>query len=239
MIFARGAAILADEVLLQRLQHRQPLLQAFGIFGRIGHVPHFAVVGHDKRRPRHAQKARPDAGPADGDKRRQFQFRNLIGQFMRHHRAITGMLDVRIGHVARVHVVAAAAVVRLAGAHRADHRQLIHLLGQERQVLGNLQAIDAGRNGLELSAGRRAGLQIPNVDGAGPAPHPQQNAALVLLLQIQRAGQDAVGKRDGGAGHDGRPGQMRQKMAARHSRPATAIDHDVSPVNAFARVFIR
>ena len=53
---------------------------------------------------------------------------------VRDDRAVARVVDVRVGHVAGVQVVPAAGVVRLAGAHRADHREVLHLFGDLRQA---------------------------------------------------------------------------------------------------------
>ena len=66
--------------------------------------------------------------------------------------------------------------------HAADDRQLVDLLGHLRQVLADLHAGDVGRDGPERSAGGPARLHVEGVDLAGPAVHPQQDAALAALL---------------------------------------------------------
>ena len=64
--------------------------------------------------------------------------------------------------------------------HRAQQADLVHLAGQPRQVLANLDARHAGGDRLELAAnfGRRLGLHIPEVDMAGPAEQKDEDARI-------------------------------------------------------------
>src|SRR5262249_42082951 len=85
--------------------------------------------------------------------------------------------------VAGVHVVAAAAVAPLAGGHATQERDVLHLLGNLRQVLAHLDAGDARADRLE-AAGAVGRLRIESVNMAGSAGHEQQDAALVALLPV-------------------------------------------------------
>ena len=78
---------------------------------------------------------------------------HLVGD----HRAVARVLDARVRHEAGVHVVAAAIVVGLARAHRAHDRQVLHLLGQLRHQLADLEVAGRGdRLELRRPSARRA-----------------------------------------------------------------------------------
>ena len=84
------------------------------------------------------------------------------------------MLDIGIGDHAGVHVVAPATVVRFAGRHAADNRQMMHLLRGQRHVLADLHVAGCGDR-LERSTGGSTRFQIPNVDRGRTTAHPQQD----------------------------------------------------------------
>src|SRR5687768_3888351 len=79
-------------------------------------IPPFVSVGGGSVGPGFLE-AGADAAAADRDEGGHLQVRHLAGQLMADHRAVAGMLDLRIGHVAGVHVVAAAVVIRFTRAH--------------------------------------------------------------------------------------------------------------------------
>src|SRR5581483_2202557 len=91
--------------------------------------------------------------------------------------------DDRAGRVRGVHQRPAAVVVALVGDERADDGQVLHLLGDERHVLADLDAGGAGLDGLEFAAGLFARLEVPDVDGGRAAAHPQDDQALVVLFE--------------------------------------------------------
>src|SRR5690606_21554026 len=95
-------------------------------------VTYLAVGADHERGVCHAQEARPFAGPAHGDERRNFQVAG--GQLVGDHGPVAGVLHVGVGHVAGMHVVPAAAVVGLAGGHAADDGHVVHVLGHHRHV---------------------------------------------------------------------------------------------------------
>ncbi len=131
VILGRLSSALLDEIFFQRGQHGHALIEPIGVGAQL-EVADVAVGVDDKRRVAHAQKARADAAAADGHEGRnlEFEFLRLLFQHAAHDAAVAGMLDVGVGHVAGVHVVAAAIVIGFARAHRADDRQVMHLLGQ-------------------------------------------------------------------------------------------------------------
>ena len=75
-----------------------------------------------------------------------------------------------IGHIAGVHVVAAAVVVGFAGAHRADDGHVLHLLGHQRHVLGDLHASAVVAIGLNSPPVGAPGLRSQMSIVAGPPP---------------------------------------------------------------------
>ena len=95
-----------------------------------------------------------------------------------HDRADFGKADVGAGLVAGVHQVDAAGMIDLAGLHRADDGDLVHLLRHLRHQLANLRAGDVGRDRPEQPAGRPAGLHVEGFELAGPAVHEQVDAVL-------------------------------------------------------------
>ena len=78
---------------------------------------------------------------------------------------------------------AVAAVLRVVA---ADDAELVGLLGQERQVLGDADAGQGRRDGAELAAdlGRSVGLGVEGVVVTRPALHPQEDTAGGLLFGI-------------------------------------------------------
>ena len=95
-----------------------------------------------ERRVRHAEEARADprGRAADGDEARQVQV--LRRQLLGGDRADVRVLRQRVRRAAGVHQHRAALVVAFGRRQRADDRQVLHLLGDGRQVLADL---DAGR----------------------------------------------------------------------------------------------
>ena len=109
--------------------------------------------------------------------------RLVVGQ----HRADGGVVEHRAGLLPGVH---ACSVPRSwspsFGVQRPDDRQVLELLGDVRQVLGDLDAAGGGGLGLVLAAVRAARLDVPEVDGRRAAAHPQDDEALLLLLHLRR-----------------------------------------------------
>ncbi len=132
------------------------------------------------------------------------------------HRAVAGILDVRIRHVPGVHVVTAAIVVGLFGAHRPHDREILHLFGHHWEMLADLEAGQRRGDRLEFASRRSAGLEVPHVDRGGSASHPEHDARLVAAAQIGRVGKERVGERHRRNHHRRSAGHVRHKVTAGH-----------------------
>src|SRR5262249_38671214 len=82
--------------------------------------------------------------------------------------------------------------------------------------LGDLDARGAGLDRLELAAVLRAGLEVPQVHVAGAAAHPQDDEALVLLLQLRLGGPEAVEEVQARNGRGGGARHVREEVPAVH-----------------------
>ena len=89
---------------------------------------------------------------------------------------------------AGVHDVVALAVVVLGGVDAADQGQAVHLLGGVRQQLADVDAGHRGGDGLERAAGVGAGLGVPGFQLADAAGQPDDEDALLRLLQLPGGG---------------------------------------------------
>ena len=67
---------------------------------------------------------------------------------------------------------------------RADDGELVHLGGDGRQHLADLDAGCLGLDRFEVAAGRGAGLEVPEIHVTGPAAHPEDDEALVGLFEL-------------------------------------------------------
>ena len=85
-----------------------------------------------------------------------------------------------------------------------------------RHVLADLH-VAGGGDRLELAAGRRAGLHVPDIDRAGSATHVQQDRRLVTPLQVLGVGGQGVGEVHRRQGQRRGSGQMLEKMTASHA----------------------
>jgi hypothetical protein len=107
-------------------------------------------------------------------------------------------------------------VAALIGHQRADDAQLVHLLGDGRQHLADLNARGLGLARLELTRGLGARLEVPQVQVTGAAAHPEDDEALVFLLEgvLRRA-------------------QAVEELQARHGQGGEAchVLEEVSPVH--------
>src|SRR5262249_42893762 len=84
-------------------------------------------------------------------------------------------------------------VAALVGDQRADDREVLELRGQSGgEDLADLDAWGGGLDRLELAAGGLAGLEVPQVHVTGPTAHPEDDQALVLLLELALGGAQAV-----------------------------------------------
>ena len=89
-------------------------------------------------------------------------------------------------------------MVALPGTHRPHDGDPVHVPGDLRQVLADLEARDVRGNLPEGAAVVVAGLQVPQVNSAGAAGHPQQDAgALSLRVVSGGAGQHVEPARQG------------------------------------------
>src|SRR5262249_33576779 len=127
-----------------------------------------------------------------------------------------GMLDVWIGHIAGVHVIATARMVGFASAHRADNGEFVHDLGGHWHVLADLH-VASGADRFERAAGWRAGLEVPDIERRWTTTHPEQNGGFVGFRELRGVRAEALGKGQGRDGHGRSAGQMAQKMTTRHS----------------------
>ena len=156
---------------------------ACGVSVRLGEVRQPAVAADAERLVARAEVAGAGvAGRAHADEARQVGVG--IAVVLGDHRADLGVRHALGLLVAGVHVVDAVGMVRRLRAHAADDRELVDLPRHLRQVLADLHAGDVGLDRPERPAGRPAGLHVEGVDLAGPAVHPQQDAALALACGL-------------------------------------------------------
>ena len=129
---------------------------------------------------------------------------------------IAGYGTTGLGCPAGIHQHGAALVAAFVGDERADERQVLELRRDGRQDLADLDAVDRGLDRLELAAGRLAGLEVPEVHVAGAAAHPEDDEALVVLLQL-----------------GGRRAQALEEVQARNSNGRRARDvlEEVPPIH--------
>ena len=137
---------------------------------RLGHL-----LGQDRDVP-------GDVGPAH---------RQLVAA----DRADRGMLDRRVGPVAGLHQVRAALVVALLAHHRPDQRDRPHLLGQVLEALGELDALDGGRDGLRAAGDPGVGVRVEGLELARAAVQPEQDDRLRRLPRSARPGRPAAARR--------------------------------------------
>ena len=89
---------------------------------------------------------------------------------------------------------------------RANDRQVLHLLGDARHMLADLNAGDVRLHRLEIAGVFRFGLEVPNVDRRGTAAHPKDDQAFVLLLERRTGGFERLNEthpRNGKRRHSG------------------------------------
>src|SRR5262249_13316634 len=127
----------------------------------------------------HAEEAGADAlsGAADADECGQSQV--LGGDQGRGDRADGGVLDNGAGHAAGVHQGGATVVADLVGCQPADDGELVHLAGDGGEEFADVDAADVGLDLVE-DIGLGTGLEVPQVNGGGSAPHPHDDETLVL-----------------------------------------------------------
>ena len=187
-------------------------------------------VADDQRSVLRAEEARivrgwaelPERGDADEVRQGVFGIADLLGD----EGAKRRILDRAGRQVAGAHQEGSAAMVAFLGRHRADDRHLVAELGDLGQVFANLQAGSGGLDLLERPAVGVADLEVPQVDGAGPTVHPQQDHGLLALRMLGGIGGEGVhpaGNRAGGHAGGGQfepltAGQAGCIAAASHRR---------------------
>ena len=114
------------------------------------------------------------------------------------------------------HQVGALAVVVLAGVDAAHQAEVVHLPGDVRQQLGDLDAGHRGADRAERAAGLGAGLGVPAFELAQAAVHVEDDDPLLILLELrgrERPREDAQAA-------DHRPGRPSRPCPARNLRRA-------------------
>ncbi len=197
MFFRPAPSILADKPLFQLGQQPQAVLDPARVDSHLK-ILDLAVGVDDEGGVGHAQKSRAGTAAADRNKGGNFQVATCRLQLVSHHRTVAGVLDIRIGHIAGVHVIATAAMVRLPGAHRPHQRHVVHLLSHQGEVLADLH-LAGGGDRLERPAIDAARFKIPDVDRGRSPSHPEQDHRFLVFLQ------------SGGVGPHGR-----RKVQGRH-----------------------
>ena len=116
--------------------------------------------------------ARPLAGQ---DRDVPGDVRPVDGQLVAADRPDRGVLDRRVGAVAGLHHVRPALVVALLAHQRSDEGDRAHLVGQPLVPLGELDALDGGRDRLRPAGGPGPGVRVERLELARPAGHPEQD----------------------------------------------------------------
>ncbi len=78
------------------------------------------------------------------------------------------------------------------GAHAADDGRMLHLLGQLREVLTNLNPRHGRRDRLVVAAVFRVRLHVKGILVAGAAVHPEQDTRPVFAAAAGRVGRHHV-----------------------------------------------
>ncbi len=151
------------------------------------------------------------------------QLRRLRRQLVGHDRAVARVHHVGVRHEARVQVIRAAGVIGLAGAHRADDRQVVHLLGDLRQVLVDLP-VARGADRLELArrSWRRASCPTCR-SSAARRPSTAGCTTCGSASSCRRVGPQRVPQRQRRPGQRRTPGQVLEKMPTSHPAGSAEI----------------
>jgi len=160
------------------------------------------------------QESGSHPGLVDGDAVGQIEVLELFAQLVGGDRPPAGMDDRRVGRVSRMHQVGAAIVIALLGVERTDDVHVMLLLGHAGHVLADLHSRRRGVDRPEGAAALLAlGLEVPDVEMARPARHPEDNATAVVLANLVGIGiqwREELQRRDA----QRRCGEVSQKMAA-------------------------
>ena len=111
-----------------------------------------------------------NVGPADG-------------QLVATDRADRGMLDRRVGPIARLHEIRPALVVTLLADHRSDQRDRFHLVGELLVPLRELDARDSGRDRPGATGDLLVGVRVERFELARAAVEPQEDDRLRRLTR--------------------------------------------------------
>ncbi len=222
-MFLRCAApVLTYKTGFELVQQFHAITNPFGIDVHL-QVFDLAVGIDDERRIGHAQESWTGTATADRDKGRDLQLRAGRFQFMSDHGTVAGVLDVWIGHVTGVHVITSPVMVGLTRAHRPHDRHVVHLLGHQRHMLGDLH-VPAGGDGSEGPPIDATRLEVPDVDRGRSAAHPQQDDCLLVLLQIGGMGLEGRSKIQGRHSQGGSARDMLHEVTTRHTVWRTEIE---------------
>ena len=175
--------VLAAELLLHEAQQVRPSIRGGRRQIGLGEIGQPVVPSQSERLVLRSEIAGPGvADRPDADEARQIGVG--IALEFRHHRADLGVRDA-LGHfVASMHVVDAVGMVRRLRLHAADDSEFVDLLGHARQILADLGSRDARLDGAERPARWPARLHVEGVELAGPAVHPQEDAAFPAFLRL-------------------------------------------------------
>jgi hypothetical protein len=91
-----------------------------------------------------------------------------------------------------VHQRGAASVIAFGRGQRPDDGQVSHLFRDPRHVRADLHALGAGVDRREFTTGRPARLEVPDVNGGGPAAHPHNDEAFVVSPHLLGIGLDRL-----------------------------------------------
>ena len=112
-----------------------------------------------------------------------------------------------------MHQIRGPRVLAFLAVHRADQAEVVHRLGDLRQVLGDLDAGDGRLDRLRLAAVGMARLGIEGFELARAALHPEEDAGLAAFAQVGRIGSQQVLPAQH-AGRRGSGGNGFEKIAA-------------------------
>ena len=151
----------------------------------------------------------------------------LTFEFMGNDRPVAGMQDVWVGLESGVKVVACAVVIGFGRAHGANDRQVMHLFGNFGQQLGDLRI--AGRGDRFVRSGRGgAGLHVPDVDRGRRAPHPQEDARLLIATEFCGVGNKTLRERKRRKRQRRGAREMAKKVAAVHALRRCEAIHGIA-----------
>ena len=144
-----------------------------------------------------AEEARDAAVEAAVDIAAQLHERKhavLVAPFLGDHRAVAGERHRRVELVPGHHQVVGGPVTAILGVVAANDAELVSLLGEERQMLGDADAGQRGRNRSEFAANLCGCIRfgIERVVMARAALHPKQDAAFRFFCSCSRRGSQVL-----------------------------------------------